>query len=266
MRKAPVLLGPKAHFHGATLGLKFGKPLFLGRSAPESILEGTWQSYIAGPPGRSLRPRRSGRGPRGHYAHCRCIKHCRRVAPARTLTSGMLCAHSQAAAFSPLTGPPRARERAAPGPSCRTPPSLVSAARMSVDGMTGGGKPVAQAVRSILTSPDSKSVRKAISTVCDFHERAKSEPEPRLLIAMLAACRATGEWRRAQTLLRKLRTPTGVSAEEAGTCAAVVGTGQREQGSSSWRNEGASIAIGACARWGPEEVRCCWAQIVAPTS
>jgi hypothetical protein len=202
-----------------------------------------------------------GEGPERHCAHCRCPKHCRLVAPARTLTSGMLRAHSQAAAFSPLTAPPSARERAAPGPSCRTPPSLVSAACMSVDGMAGGGKPVAHAVRSILTSPDSKAVRKAISTVCDFHERAKSEPSPRLLLAMLAACRATGEWRRAQTLLRKLRAPV----EEAGTCA-VAGPGQREQGSSSWRNEGASIAIGACARWGPEEVRCCWAQIVALTA
>jgi hypothetical protein len=122
---------------------------------------------------------------------------------------------------------------------------------------------VAQAVRSILTSPDSKAVRKAISTVCDFHERDKSEPSPRLMLAMLAACRETGEWRRAMTLLRKLRAPTGGAAQEAGICAVVDGPGQREQG---WRNEGASIAIGACARWGPEEVRCCWAQIVAPTS
>jgi hypothetical protein len=253
VRKAPVLLGPKAHFHGATLGLKFGKPLFLGRSAPESILEGTWQSYIAGPPGRSLRPRRSGRGPRATLCALLLPRALRRVAPARALTSGMLCAHSQAAAFAPLTGPPSARELN-PKAWCAAPTAMrimargtrLPAACMAVDGMAGGGKPVAQAVRSILTSPDSKAVRKAMSTVCDFLERAKSEPSPRLLLAMLAACRATGEWRRAQTLLRKLRAAT-------------------EQGSSSWVDEGASIAIGACARWGPEEVRYCWAQIFAPT-
>ena len=160
----------------------------------------------------------------------------------------------QAAAFAPLA--PLA-PRAAPGALCR-PSSPVSVACAATDGGVGGGggKPVAQAVRSILTSPDSKAVRKAISTVCDFHERDKSDPPPHLLLAMLAACRATGDWRRAQTLLRKLKAPAGGAADEGAAAAAETGSGVREQGSSSLHNEGASIAIGACARWGPEEVRC----------
>ena len=111
--------------------------------------------------------------------------------------------------------------------------------------LEGGARPIAQAIRAILTSGDAKSVRKAIATICDYHEtKVKSDPPIHLLLAMMAACRATGDWRRCLSLLRKINTVT--AAEE-------TRSRQGNGADSAVLKEATSIAIGACARWGAEE-------------
>ena len=79
-------------------------------------------------------------------------------------------------------------------------------------------------------SERAKDVRAAVGWVCDAVDRFDAARHGRLLEAMLAACRATGDWRRCAALLRRARRD--------GAAVSPLG----------W-----SIAVGAVARWGPAD-------------
>ena len=55
----------------------------------------------------------------------------------------------------------------------------------------------------IRTSGRARDVRAALSEA--LADEAALDSDPALLIAMMSACRSTGEWRRALSLLRRLR-------------------------------------------------------------
>ena len=134
-------------------------------------------------------------------------------------------------------------------------------------GLRGAVRPVALAVRAILTVRDAKTIRKAITTVCDYQEdTAKCDLPPYLLLAMMAACRATGDWRRCLSLFRKLSASVADSAESATSSSSRSGDDSLLQDlavcGAEGRNsrletvavlqEATSVAIAACARWGAD--------------
>ena len=134
-------------------------------------------------------------------------------------------------------------------------------------GLRGAARPVALAVRAILTARDAKTIRKAITTVCDYHaDRGKCDLPPYLLLAMMAACRATGDWRRCLSLLRKLSASMADSAESTTSSSsrsgddpllrdlAVCGAEGRcsRLETVAVLQEATSVAIAACARWGAD--------------